>query len=137
MCKPIITHFSLYVKSFTQFFIIISNILAKRGIFCVKRLKDLREDHDLKQSDIAKILHISQQYYQCYESGKNELPLRHAITLAKYYNISLDYIAGLSTIPRTLENKYNPTMEKYYNLLNKLETADSKIKKAIEILLDE
>ena len=102
----------------------------------MKRLKDLREDHDLKQAEVAEILHISQQYYQCYESGKNELPLRHAIALAKYYNISLDYIAGLSPTPRTLENKSNPTVDKYQELLQKLKTADPKIQKAIEILLN-
>ena len=102
----------------------------------MKRLKDLREDHDLKQSDVAKILGISQQYYQCYESGKNELPLRHAIALAKYYNVSLDYIADLSPIPHTLERKSNTIINKYLNLIQKLENADPKIQKAIYALLE-
>lgn len=102
----------------------------------MKRLKDLREDHDLKQTDVAKVLGISQQYYQCYESGKNELPLRHAVTLAKYYKVSIDYIAGLSPLPVTTA-KGNPTAEKYELLLQKLEAADPKIKKAIEILLND
>ena len=102
----------------------------------MKRLKDLREDHDLKQADVAKVLGISQQYYQCYESGKNELPLRHAITLANYYNVSLDYIAGLSPFPGTA-TKGNPTAEKYELLLQKLESAEPKIKAAIEILLND
>ena len=102
----------------------------------MKRLKDLREDHDLKQVDVANVLGISQQYYQCYESGKNELPLRHAITLAKYYSVSLDYIAGLAPFPSS-NIKGNPTVEKYIHLLQKLESADPKIKKAIEILLND
>ena len=101
----------------------------------MKRLRDLREDHDLKQADVAQILNISQQYYQCYESDKNELPLRHAIALAKYYNVSLDYIVGLSPIPRALYGKTNPTTDKYNKLIQHLEDADPKIQKAIAILL--
>ena len=103
----------------------------------MKRLKDLREDHDLKQADVAKVLGISQQYYQCYESGKNELPLRHAITLARLYNISLDYLVELSPIPQPLNNKTNPTLEKYSELVQKLEAAEPKIKKAIDVLLND
>ena len=58
------------------------------------RLKDLREDKDLKQEDIAKILNISRQYYSRYELGQVELPIRHYITLARYYNVSIDYLCG-------------------------------------------
>ena len=61
-----------------------------------KRLKDLREDHDKLQKDIAELLGISQQYYSEYESGNRTIPVIHLITLAKYYNISIDYIVGLS-----------------------------------------
>lgn len=60
------------------------------------RLKDLREDRDLKQSDIAKLLHMTQQQYSLYETGKRELPMSMFITLAKFYGVSLDYIAGLT-----------------------------------------
>lgn len=102
----------------------------------MKRLRDLREDHDLKQSDVAKILNISQQYYQCYESGKNEIPLRHCIALAKFYNVSIDYIVGISSIPRSLSDGNNLTLEKRAKLLEKLENAEPRIQKAIEILLD-
>ena len=70
----------------------------------MNRLKDLREDRDLKQKDVAEILGISQQYYQCYESEKYEIPLRHCITLAKYYNVSLDYITGIVPLPRHLND---------------------------------
>ena len=68
-----------------------------------KRLKDIREDHDLTQEDLAKILQTSQQYYGKYENGKYELPFSRAIELAKFYNISLDYIAGLTDEPRTIQ----------------------------------
>ena len=55
-----------------------------------KRIKDLREDNDLYQRDIANLLGISQQYYSEYESGKRTITISHLITLAKYYNVSID-----------------------------------------------
>lgn len=61
-----------------------------------KRLKDLREDNDKLQKDIADLLGISQQYYSEYENGNRTMPIQHLITLAKYYNTSIDYIVGLS-----------------------------------------
>ena len=62
------------------------------------RLKDLREDRNevLKQQDIAQLLGTTQQTYSLWERGERELPFHHAITLAKFYNVSLDYIAGLT-----------------------------------------
>lgn len=62
----------------------------------LRRLKDLREDKDLKQKDIANILKIKQQQYSLYETGKRDLPFELAIILAKFYNTSLDYIAELT-----------------------------------------
>ena len=50
-----------------------------------KRIKDLREDHDMYQKDVAKLLGISQQYYSEYEKGKRTIPIQHLITLAKFY----------------------------------------------------
>ena len=67
-----------------------------------QRLRDLREDHDKKQEAIAAVLDISRQQYQLYESGKRELPMHHFITLAKFYNVSLDYLAGQIDQPRKL-----------------------------------
>lgn len=61
-----------------------------------KRIKDLREDHDKYQKDIANLLGISQQYYSEYEKGNRTIPIQHLITLAKYYNTSIDYLVGLS-----------------------------------------
>ena len=72
-------------------------------MYLYNRLKDLREDADKTQSEIAEVLKISQQHYGMYESGKRELPMHHFITLAKYYNISLDYLAGLIQNPRKLQ----------------------------------
>lgn len=67
-----------------------------------QRLRDLREDNDKKQEDIATVLEITRQQYQLYESGKRELPMHHFITLARYYNVSLDYLAGLIDTPKKL-----------------------------------
>ena len=60
------------------------------------RIRHLREDKDLHQKDIAKILQISQQYYSEYENGKRPIPVTHLIKLAKFYNVSLDYLVGLT-----------------------------------------
>ena len=65
-------------------------------MYIYRRIKDLREDNDLSQLDVAKVLEISQQHYSMYETGKREIPLHHFITLAKYYGVSLDYMAGLT-----------------------------------------
>lgn len=65
-------------------------------MYYTKRLRDLREDKDLKQDDIARILKITRQQYQLYESGKRKLPIDLLTELCKFYNISADYILGLS-----------------------------------------
>ena len=59
-----------------------------------RRLRDLREDHDKTQQEIAEILGTSQTMYARYERGTNELPIRHLIKLADYYQVSTDYILG-------------------------------------------
>ena len=71
-------------------------------MYIYQRLKDIREDNDKKQEEIASVLNISRQQYQLYESGKRELPMHHFITLARYYDISLDYLAGLIDTPKKL-----------------------------------
>ena len=62
----------------------------------VKRIRDLREDSDKTQQEIADILGTSQTMYARYERGANELPIRHLIVLCQYYKVSADYILGLS-----------------------------------------
>ena len=59
-----------------------------------RRMRDLREDHDKTQEEMAQILGTSQTMYARYERGANELPIRHLITLADYYNVSTDYLLG-------------------------------------------
>ena len=67
-----------------------------------QRLRDLREDADKSQEEIAKILDMQQSQYGRYERGLRELPMHHFITLARYYNVTLDYLAGLIDTPRKL-----------------------------------
>ena len=61
-----------------------------------ERIKSLREDSDLTQQQIAEILGTSQTMYARYERGANEMPLHHLLTLASYYDVSMDYLCGLS-----------------------------------------
>ena len=63
-----------------------------------KRIKDLREDSDKTQTDIASYLGTTAQYYGKYEKGERELPFSRAIELADYYGVSLDYLAGRSMV---------------------------------------
>ena len=65
-------------------------------MFYCERIKGLREDNDLTQKQMAKILHIAQNTYSQYETGQRELPLECLIKLCKYYNVSSDYILGLT-----------------------------------------
>ena len=63
-------------------------------------IRNLREDSDKTQREIADFLGTSQTMYARYERGANEMPLRHLMKLAQYYNVSLDYLCGLSTFKR-------------------------------------
>lgn len=67
-----------------------------------QRLKDVREDADKTQAEIAKVLGLYQTHYSRYERGEHELPMHHFVTLARYYNVSLDYLAGLIDTPEKL-----------------------------------
>lgn len=63
----------------------------------LEKLRGLREDNDLTQAQIAEVLGTSQTMYARYERGANEMPIRHLITLCKFYNVSADYF--LDTVP--------------------------------------
>ena len=64
------------------------------------RLKDLREDRDIKQSEIAEILNVRQNTYSQYENGQRQIPIDLLIILAKYYNVSVDYILELTDVDK-------------------------------------
>lgn len=70
-----------------------------------KRLKDLREDHELLQSEVAKILDTTQKQYSRWETGEFEIPFHNVIKLAKYYNVTIDFIAELTDTPSKLPKK--------------------------------
>lgn len=74
--------------------------------YYVKMIRDLREDFDKTQTEIADVLNTSQTMYARYERGENELPIRHLVALCKYYNVSSDYILGLDkTIRDNIKDK--------------------------------
>ena len=66
-----------------------------------RRIRDLREDADKTQKEVADALGLWLNTYRNYETGKREIPLDIAITIAKYYTVSLDYLAGLTDNPKT------------------------------------
>lgn len=70
--------------------------MERIGMDYTQRMRDLRVDRDLTQSDVAEILGTSQTMYARYERGANELPIRHLLTLCRYYGVSSDYFLGLT-----------------------------------------
>mgnify|MGYP004489343169 FL=1 len=62
----------------------------------VQRIRDLREDSDRTQTQVAEFLGTSQTMYARYERGANEMPIRHLVSLCKYYRVSADYILGFT-----------------------------------------
>jgi transcriptional regulator with XRE-family HTH domain len=70
-----------------------------------QRIRDLREDRDLTQTDIAKILKMSQTGYSQYETGKNDVPTQILIKLALYYNTSIDYMLELTDVKEPPERR--------------------------------
>ena len=69
------------------------------------RLKDLREDMDLTQSEVAAYLHIKQNTYSQYENGQRQIPLELLVALAKYYKTSTDYLLGLTDVKKPYPQK--------------------------------
>lgn len=69
------------------------------------RLRGLREDNDLTQSQVAEVLKTSQTMYARYERGANEMPIRHLVTLCRFYNVSADYILGTTPDPKRKQKR--------------------------------
>lgn len=72
------------------------NIPEVVKMFKYQRIKDLREDNDLKQATVAQLLKTTQQQYSRWERGEQEIPFHHVITLALFYQCSIDYLAGIT-----------------------------------------
>lgn len=64
----------------------------------IERLKEIRKDNDFNQIEIAKLLGITQVQYSRYETGERLIPITHLIKLAEYYNVSVDYLLGLTDV---------------------------------------
>jgi len=98
-----------------------------------QRIRDLREDSDKKQTEIAEYLGTTAQCYGLYEKGANEISFERAIMLAKYYNVSLDYIAGLTNKKCALDAP-RPTKEQV-ELIEMLDKLSPKSRKKFTLLL--
>lgn len=72
-----------------------------------KRMYELRIDNDLRQEDVAKVLNTTKQNYGMYEKGKRKISVEDLIKLSKYYNVSVDYILGLTDEPEQRNAKSN------------------------------
>lgn len=98
-----------------------------------QRIRDLREDSDKTQIELAEYIGTSSQHYGKYENGNAEIPFERAIALAKYYNVSLDYIAGLTNNKRGLAS--SDLTQKQQDLLNMAKNlSESEKQKAVALL---
>lgn len=102
-------------------------------MYIYQRLKDLREDLDLKQKDIAKIINTTANYYGDYEKGKRDIPTSRMVLLADYYKVSMDYITSRTNDKGGLHKNSKEEQEilKLYNQLTE------KNKGKAEILLSQ
>ncbi len=98
-----------------------------------RRIRDLREDSDKTQREVAEYIGTAYQYYAAYEKGANEISFERAIMLAKYYNVSLDYIAGLTDKKKGI-NAPSLTKEQQ-ELIEMLDSLSPKARKKFTVLL--
>ena len=92
-----------------------------------RRIRELREDNDKTQREIAEYLGTPYQYYAVYEKGGSEISFERAIALAKYYNVSLDYIAGLTDVKQNISvNSISDNELKLIDILNSLTAPEKK-----------
>ena len=85
--------------------------------FC-EIIRELREDRDLKQADVAKVLGTSQQYYSKYETGKYEMPIHCVTALADFYGVSTDYLLGRSEYSACPDDYKRPIVGSYTDILS-------------------
>lgn len=74
-----------------------------------RRIRDLRTDKDLSQKQVADVLHISQRAYADYELGNVRIPVQYLIYLAKYYNVDMNYICGITSVPQAFPEQCDYT----------------------------
>ncbi|MGN0687721.1 MAG: helix-turn-helix domain-containing protein [Oscillospiraceae bacterium] len=98
-----------------------------------RRIRELREDNDKTQREIAEYLGTPYQYYAVYEKGGSEISFERAIALAKYYNVSLDYLAGLTDVKTN--SSVSAVSESKQALINAIENMTEDEKKLLFNLL--
>lgn len=98
-----------------------------------RRIRELREDNDKTQKELADYLQTPYQYYAVYEKGGSEISFERAIALADYYNVSLDYIAERTNSKKGMS--YGELTETEQTLLNELSKLNSEEKKKVSELL--
>lgn len=82
--------------------------ISARGVDYMQyeeRIRDLREDSDLNQTTVARAIHVAQTTYSDYEKGKVRIPLECLIELARFYNVDMNYIAGVSDVKNEFPKK--------------------------------
>lgn len=99
-----------------------------------RRIRELREDSDKTQREIAEYLGTPYQYYAVYEKGGSEISFERAIALAKYYNVSLDYIAGLTDVKQN--SSVNSAPESEHELIKRLNALSPKEREQLSGLLE-
>ena len=99
-----------------------------------RRIRELREDSDKTQREIAEYLGTPYQYYAVYEKGGSEISFERAIALAKYYNVSLDYIAGLTDVKQN--SSVNTVPERERELIKRLTALSPKELEQLSGLLE-
>lgn len=100
-----------------------------------QRIRDLREDADKNQTDIAEYLGTTAQYYGKYEKGEREIPFSRAVALAKYYSVSLDYLAGRTNI-KTIQSDASLTSDEI-RLLQQFRTLTERNKGKAELFIEQ
>ena len=102
-----------------------------------KRIRELREDNDKTQREIAEYLGTPYQYYSVYERGGSEISFERAIALAKYYNVSLDYIAELSDVKtNSSSNRLPDNLRALLDTINQMQPKEKKnLAEILDILL--
>lgn len=102
------------------------------------RIKDLREDSDKTQQEIADYLGTSSQHYGKYELGRAEIPFDRAIMLAQYYHVSLDYIAGLTNSKNGASGGVPDTQHDLFRLIGRLPEGEKHdLAEILQTVLDE
>lgn len=99
-----------------------------------QRIRDLREDNDLTQNELCKKLYMHKTTYTNYEQGKHTVPLDFAVTLADFYNVSLDYIAGRTNVSC---NVCNSISDEAMSIVQKYMSLTERNKGKLEFFLDQ